>query len=323
MTSRFNTRLAALAAAVSVVALAAGAHAQELSLEGRTIGITAVGTDHHWDLMAYQGMIDEIEALGGEAIALDAQRSDQTQISHIQTLIAQEPDAILQMLGNIDVLDPWLERVVEAGIPLFTVDTVTPHAINNTTSNNYAIGVDVALQLVADIGGEGNILVFNGFQSVPVCRIRYDMLRYVLEDYPGVQIIEPELRDVIPNTVQSAYSDVTDMLTRYPNDGDISAVWACWDIPQVGAAQAIEAAGRAGIGTYSIDGDPQIIAMIADPDSAAAASAAQQPYEIGRTAARNVAAYLAGETVPPFTFVPHVLVTKANAHETAAQFLEE
>lgn len=322
----FKTTAAMLAvtfgfAAFGVSAYAEDAAAGKLSLAGKRIGISAVGTDHHWDLMAYQGIIDEVKALGGEPIALDAKRNDQTHVAQLQTLIGQKPDAIIEMLGNLDVLNPWLKRIRDANIPLFTVDTATPHSINNSTSNNYALASEVALQMVADMGGKGNVLVFNGFYGVPVCKIRYDQLKYVLQSYPDVKLIEPELRDVIPNTVQSAYSNVTDMLTKHPNDGDISAVWACWDIPQIGATQAIEAAGRKGIKTYAIDGSPEVVEMVANPVSAAGAVGAQQPYEIGRSAARNAARYLAGEKVAPFTFVPAVLVTKENAKETAAPFL--
>ncbi len=294
-----------------------------LSLEGKTIGVTIVGTDHHWDLMAYQGQIEQLEALGAEVIALDAGRNDQTQISQIQTLIAQRPDAIIQTLGNIDVLDPWLARVKEAGIPLFTVDTVTQYALNNTTSNNYNIGADLALQMVQDMAGEGKVVVFNGFYGIPVCKIRYDQLMYVLSNYPGIEVIQPELRDVIPNTVQSAYADVTDMLTKHGPDSGLKAAWACWDIPMIGATQAIEAAGRTEVKTYGVDGSPEYVEMVANPDSPAAAVAAQQPYEIGKTAAMNVARYLNGQTVPPFTLVPAVLINKANATELAGDFLPQ
>jgi ribose transport system substrate-binding protein len=313
--------LLAATALTALVAAAPAVQAQDMPLAGKTIGVTVIGTDHHWDLMAYRGQIEELEALGAEVIALDAGRNDQTQISQIQTLIAQQPDAIIEQLGNLDVLNPWLERITQAGIPLFTVDTATPHAINNTTSNNYNIGAELALQMVQDMGGQGKIVVFNGFYSVPVCKIRYDQLKYVLENFPGIEIIEPELRDVIPNTVQQAYSDVTDILTQYGEDSDLKSVWACWDVPMIGATQAIEAAGREGIRTYGVDGSPEYVEMVADPASPAGAVAAQQPYEIGKQAARNVAAYLGGQTVPPFSFVPAVLINKENAADLAADFL--
>jgi ribose transport system substrate-binding protein len=314
--------LMGLAVTTSLTAGAlAVAHAQDVpSLKGKRIGITVIGTEHYWDLKAYQGQIDEVKRLGGTAIALDGGRNDSRQISQIQTLIAQKPDVIIEQLGDGPVLQPWLKKIRAAGIPLFTVDTISPYSINDTTSDNYGIGEKLALQLASDIKGRGNILVFNGFYSVPVCAIRYDELKLVLRAFPDIHIIQPELRDVIPNTVQSAYSQVTDELQKYPNKGDIAAVWSAWDVPQVGATQAIVAAHRPEVLTFGVDGSPDVVKMVADPNSPAAAVAAQQPYIIGKTAVDNVARYLSGDhDLPPYTFIPSILVTKQNATEAAKE----
>jgi ribose transport system substrate-binding protein len=287
----------------------------KLPLKGKTIGITVIGTDHYWDLRCYQAQIDEVKRLGGASIALDAGRDDNRQISQIQTLIAQKPDAIIEQLGTLSVLEPWLQKIRKAGIPLFTADTASPSSINDTTSDNFFIGEQLAIQLANDIHGEGNILVFNGFYGVPVCAIRYDELKEVLKFYPKIKIIQPELRDVIPNTVQSAYAQITEMLTRYPK-GEISAVWSAWDVPQVGATEAIDAAHRSEVKTYGVDGSPDVVALVKDPNSAAGAVVAQQPYLIGKTAVDNAGRYLSGDhSLPPYTFVPAVLVTKQNAEE--------
>lgn len=301
--------------ALALMLTVSAAMAQELSLAGKVIGITTIRSDNQADRLFYQSAIAEAERLGAEVIALDAQSNDQTQVSQIQTLIAQKPDAVIEILGNIDVLNPWLGRVKEAGIPLFTIDTTTPHALNTVASDNYAIGSSMALQMIADLNGKGNILVFNGFYSVPPCKIRYDQMRYVVANFPDVKIIEPELRDVIPNTAQRAYSDTTDMLTKYPNDGDIGAVWACWDVPLIGVTQAIDGAGRKGIRTYGVDGTADFLSMIEDPNSAAGAVVIQDLMGMGKASVQNVAHYLAGDKVPPFTFVPHIMVTKENAAE--------
>ena len=308
-----------LCAALAIAPIASGI-AQELSLKGKTIGVTVVGTSHHWDFMAFRGQIETLERLGGRVIALDAHHDDQTQITHIRELIARRPHAIIEQLGNIEVLGPWLKRVRDAGIPLFTVDTIAGHAINVTTSDNYRIGSDLALRMAEDMLGEGKVLVFNGFYTVPVCKIRYDQLRYVMEAFSRIELIEPELIDVIPDTVRQAYADVTEALTRFGPDSGLKAIWACWDRPMVGATLAVEDAGRLEVKTYGVDGSPEYVEMVADPDSPAAAVAAQQPYKIGERAALNVARFLSGEPVPPVTFVPAVMITKANAGEVAVEF---
>lgn len=303
----------ALAASTALTGVALAEDAKPLA--GKTIGITTIRADNQADRLFYQSAVAEVEALGGTVIGLDAQSNDQTQIAHIQTLIAQKPDAVIEILGNLEVLEPWLAKVTEAGIPLFTIDTTSKAAVNVVASDNYGLGSALALQLVNDIGAKGNVLVFNGFYSVPPCRIRYDQFRYVLKDFPEINVIEPELRDVIPNTAQRAFSDVSDMLTKYPNDGDISAIWSCWDVPLIGATQAIDASGRAGIYTYGVDGSPDFLDQVADPESAGGAVVVQQLVEMGKVSARNVADYLNGETVSPVTFVPGIIVTKKNAAE--------
>lgn len=305
--------LAATASIGVLVAQSASAQEAKLSLEGKTIGVTTVRSDNQADRIFYQSTLKEVEALGGTAIGLDAQSNDQMQISQIQTLIAQRPDAIIEVLGNVEVLNPWLKRIKDAGIPLVTIDTTSPYADNVIASDNYTLGSNLALQMVADMNAKGNILVFNGFYSVPPCKIRYDQMKYVVSNFPDVNFIEPELRDVIPNTAQRAYSDMTDMLTKYSSDDDISAVWACWDVPLIGATQAVDAAGRKGIRTYGVDGSADYLKMVADPNSAGGAVAIQQLAEMGKAAARNAARLIAGEKVPPFTYMPAVIVNKENA----------
>ena len=294
----------------------ASAEGEKLSLAGKKIAISATGTDHFWDLKAYQAQIDEVKRLGGEPLALDAGRDDKKLVAQLQTLIAQKPDAVIQTLGTLSVIDPWLKKLKDAGIPVFTADVPSANSINNTTSDNFSLGSNLALRLVADIGGEGNIVVFNGFYGVPVCAIRYDELREVLKYYPKVKIVDPELRDVIPNTVQDAVSQVTAVLAKYPEKGSIKAIWSAWDIPQLGATQALVSAGRTEVKTYGVDGTPEVVELVKDPNSPAAAVAAQQPALIGKTAVDNVARYFAGDkTLPQATYISSLLVTKENAAE--------
>lgn len=284
----------------------------ELSLAGKRIAISATGTDHHFDLVSYNAQIEEVKRLGGEPIAVDGQRNDQKLVSQLQTLIAQKPDALVQILGTLSVIDPWLKRAKDAGIPVFTLDVGTPNSLNNTTSNNWQIGSDLALQLVSDIEGEGNILVFNGFYGVTPCAIRYDQLRNVTKYFPRIAILEPELRDVIPNTVQDAFAQVTALLNRYPDKGSIKAIWSAWDIPQLGASQALASAGRTEIRTYGVDGSPEVLQLLRDPASPVAGNVAQQPAELGRVSIRNVARHLAGQPVPRESYVPALLANKGN-----------
>ncbi len=312
---KFGAAAGAALAGASLVGAAAARAEDGLSLAGKRIVISAAGTDHFFDLQAYNAQIEEVKRLGGEPIALDAGRNDGKLVSQLQTAIAQKPDAIVQLLGTLTVIDPLLKKARDAGIPVLTIDVGSTNSLNNSTSDNWGIGKDLALQLVSDIGGEGNIVVFNGFYGVTPCAIRYDQLVNVTKYFPKVKILQPELRDVIPNTVQDAFTQITAILNKYPEKGSIKAIWSAWDISQLGATQALVAAGRTEIRTYGVDGSPEVLQLVADKTSPAAADVAQQPAELGRTAIQNVAKLLAGQTLPRETYVPAILANKANVAE--------
>lgn len=302
-----------------LLATTAFASADEIpSLAGKRIAISMTGTSHYFDLKAFQAQVEEVKRLGGTPITLDAGRNDKNLVTQLQTLVTQKPDAVIQTLGTLSVIDPWLKRIQAAGIPLFTIDAPSPYSLNNTTSDNAAAGRELAEQLAKDTGGKGDILVFNGFQGVPVCAIRYAELRKVLAAHPGLKIIQPELRDVIPNTVQDARGQIAALLNKYPK-GSIAAIWSAWDIPQLGASQALIEAGRTEIKTYGVDGTPEVLELLKRDDSPVGAVVAQQPALMGRTAVQNVARYLAGaRDLPKETHVPTLLTTQANLDQVAA-----
>lgn len=290
------------------------------SLEGKTVGIAAKDIVHDFSRVVYDTVQARVEELGGEVIATQAEAKENKHVSDVENLIAQKPDAIIVILGDATTLGPALEKVNEAGIPLFTIDFQSEFSTNNVTSDNWVIGSTVARTIAEDIGGEGKILVFNGFPGVAPCRIRHTELEVVLEDYPKVTLIEPELQDKYEGTVEDAKQQINDALRRLP-EGEIDAVWSCWDIPQIGAAQAIDAAGRDEIKVYGVDAEPGALDMIADPESSFTATVAQQTKVMGTRSADNVALFLSGavDEVPTTTYLDPVFIDKDNVNEVRSE----
>lgn len=290
------------------------------SLAGKKIGVAVIGTTNNFDRTAYQSMIDRIKELGGEAIGVDGERNDQKHIADIENLITQKPDAIIKMLGDAAVYEPILKKVSDSKIPLFTVDHPSSYSICNATSDNYTIGSTLARTIFEDMGGEGTIAAFNGFYGVRAPAIRYDMLRYVAKDYPKVSFLTPDLQDITPGTVEDAYKKMQDLMTTYPEGKGLKAITAAWDIPGIGAAQAIDAAGRKDIKVYGIDGDPTALEMVKDPNSSYQAIMCQNPMTIGKAIVDQAARHLNGIKVPSAVYVEPILVTKQN-YDTAIEKL--
>lgn len=291
------------ALALSVFA-AHGAQAA-LSLQGKTIGVAVVGTQHFWDREAFKGASDEVEHLGGKVVAVDGGRDNQVHADNHDILLARKVDAVISILGD-SAVEPKFKALRAAGIPVFTVDHVSPYSINNTTSDNYSIGSTIGRYTAEALGGKGNVAVFNAFSnSLRICGIRYDLWKYVLKDYPDIKIIQPELAEQYANSPEDARKKTLELLSQHPK-GTLDAIHvACWDQPAIGIVQALEESGRAGdVKVTAIDAGPETLEIMAEKGSPLVANVAQQPRLIGTTSADNVARHFAGEKLQPQTFVP-------------------
>lgn len=193
----------------SVNALAADA----LSLQGKTIGVAVVGTQHFWDREAYKGATEEVEKLGGKVIGVDGGRDNQVHANNHDILLSRKVDAVISILGD-SAVEPKFKALRDAGIPVFTVDHVSKYSVNNTTSDNYTLGSTIGRYMADELGGKGNVAVFNAFSSsLRICGIRYDQWKYVLKDYPDIHIIQPELAEQFANSPEDARKKTLELLT--------------------------------------------------------------------------------------------------------------
>jgi len=192
----------------------------------------------------------------------------------------------------------------------------------NITSDNGQLGKETAHFLAEAIGGKGNVIMFT-HDPHPGVRARAEAAAAEFANYPEITVIEKKHIEV-PGPVDFARNATQDLLTAYPNDGDIAGIWAGWDEPALGATQAIEAAGRSGIVVVGIDGTDFARAEIAKggidgTDFARAeiakggpfaASIAQDFDGMAKQLVEIIAAYLKGEKPASDSVqIPGVLVT--------------
>lgn len=275
------------------------------------IGISVAGTEHDWDINCYNGAISRAKELGAEVLAFSGEKRAEKQLSDIQTLISRKVDALIVILGFKDVIEPAIKQARDRGIPVVTCDFNTPYSLCNVSTNNFSAEAELALKMISDLGGKGELGIFY-VPGYPIEELRKDVLDVVLKWHPDVKIVAQEA-EVEPGTVPDAYNKTRDMLRAHP---EIDAFWAIYDMPMIGAAQAIADMGLAGkVGCYGFDGDPTAMKMIMDPNSAFEATVAQQPFKIGQTAAEVAMDLIKGKEVPVMKFVPSILVTRENAKE--------
>ena len=290
--------------------------------EGRerpVIGISVIGTEHNWDINAYNGAVERAEELGAKVLAFDGERRTEKQLGDVKVLIAGKVDAILVILGDAQSLTPALAEARQNGIPVVTVDFDNPHTLSNVSTDNETAMAELVEHMVQDLNENGQVGIYYT-PGIPVADQRKDVFDRVMAKYPNMEVAA-EQPWKIPGTVPDGYDKAQDMLRANP---EIDAFWTVFDQPLIGAAQAIfDMGGDMDVRCYGFDGDPAAMEMIMDPGSAYAATVAQQPYIIGQTGAEMALKAAAGEELERYVYVDHILVTRDNAKEvfeTLAQY---
>ena len=235
-------------------------------------------------------------------------------ISRIEDSVTQKVDAIVINVDPAQVA-AGLQGAADAGIPVIGMDAgADPLLVSNITSNGYAMAAETAVYVANRIGGKGRVVMFV-FDAFPPVQVRGVMADAVFANHPDIEVIDRITPDVADGGIADSRAKMEALLAANPEPGSISAVWAAWDQPALGALQAIEAAGRQGEGIVitGIDANPQARDAIAAGGSFEA-SMAQDFVAMGAAAADATRRAMAGDPIrEKVIYVPTVLVTTVNA----------
>src|SRR5260370_36772292 len=95
--------------------------------------------------------------------------------------------------------------------------------------------------------------------AFPPVQARGVIANAIFANNPDIKVLDRVTPDVKDGGIADSRAKMEAILAANPKAGSISAVWAAWDQPALGALQAIGAAGRQkeGIGLGGIDANPQ------------------------------------------------------------------
>ena len=208
-----------------------------------TIVASVPPTDHGWlgqVAAKAQEAADQWEDV--EFRLVEAADAD-SQASQIETLINEEPDAIVVLPYDGEALTPVAEEAMAAGIPVINVDRLfaTPEAARATIlGDNYGIGVQAATYLGEQLDCEGNVVEIQGLAGISVTEDRSAGFADTLEELcgDGIEIVAQQPGDFNPDTGLEVMEAILQA-----ND-DIDAVYTHDDDMAEGVVAAIENAGR-------------------------------------------------------------------------------
>lgn len=198
---------------------------------------------------------------GWKTNAIDTKGDFGQMASRMEDAIAAKTSAIVIVSADPNQVKTQIAAAAAQGIPVFGCDSgYIPGMVMNSTSDNTAMSSAITEYLLTTIGEKGTLVVFTHRPHPGVLK-RTQELDALLKKSPHVKVLS-EQHVQVPGPIESARTQMESILLANPTKGSITAVWAGWDEPAVGATQAIQAAGRNEIVVTGIDGTSQAVDLI-------------------------------------------------------------
>jgi ribose transport system substrate-binding protein len=201
------------------------------------------------------------------------------------------PDAILISPAHPTALDPALQKVVDAKIPLIyfvcSSEAVKPQTF--VTSDNYALAHRIAEVLIDALDGKGDVVIIEGSATSPTSAPRTQGFLDAMAPHPGITRLAQRRGEYQKENARQAMAG---LLTEYPA---IDGVLAANDFMAMGVIEALDAANRS----------VPVVGINATP-------AAYNAMAMACVATEAAFRILSGQQVPPIIELPVDIVDASN-----------
>lgn len=247
---------------------------------------------------------------GNTYISYDGNYDAATQLSQVETMIADGCDAIVLNPHDAVACAAAVELAHQAGVPVVGVNTMVESDLltSYVGSQDVSAGEDIMQFMIDHLGtAEFNIVIIEGPMGQSAQLQRIEGIENIMAKNPGVKELA---RNTANWSRAEAMALMETWLTTYGDD--IDAVIAENDEMALGAREAIEAAGK-DIPCIGIDGITDAVAAV---QSGRMIASDFQNAEGQMTGALDIAVKAVnGETVDQFYWIPFEMITPENAAE--------
>ena len=206
------------------------------------VGYAQLGAESEWRSANTASVKEAAEELGVELKFSDAQQKQENQITAIRSLIAQRVDVIGVPPLTETGWDTVFKEAKDAGIPIILVDrraAVPPDLYVTLMGSDFLEEGRNAARIMAELtNGHANIVELVGTIGSAPANDRYKGFREILQDYPGMKIIDSRSGDF---TVAQGKEVMEAFLKTHGKT--VTALYAHNDDMALGAIKAIEEYG--------------------------------------------------------------------------------
>lgn len=247
------------------------------NVELKTVAFTCQDLQNPFFKLMGEAVEQAAKDIGGEKVKVLIASADNDlnkQFQQIDDFIAAGAQIIVLNAADSAGIAPAVRRAKEAGVIVIASDVTAEGGVDATmTSNNYQAGYIVAKYIAERLNGKGNVVAIVG-DPVSASLDRKKGFDDAMSEYPNINV----LSDTQNGKGRRELSMIlmSDLLTAFP---DIDAVWGVNDPTALGAELAIKQARRDDeMFVVGVDGSPDAVQSMKQPDSIFAATAAQDPW---------------------------------------------
>lgn len=222
----------------------------------RTLGLVQFSGDDVYSNSALNGAAEHAEAQGWETITVDARGSVDEANSAMENLVTRGVDALVVSVFPSSALSSGVAAAAAAGVPVANWGGGLADGVPFAADT--ALGDEIAQRVVADMSGQGELLVLGYRPGLP-CQRREAALDAAIE---GTDIEVTKQQITIPGAATSAEEATLGWVASRPPSDTPLAVWACYDDPATGAVSALRQTGRDDVLSYGLNGTAPAIDLV-------------------------------------------------------------
>lgn len=229
---------------------------------------------------------------------------------HLKTIekaAASKVDGIMTQGLSDEQFTPLINRVIEKGIPVITVDTdaANSNRLAYIGTDNYYAGLLAGRALIQDTNGKANVAIITGSFYANHQQQRVKGFKDAVKNESGIKIIEIEESEI--RRVQAA-EKAYQILQKHP---EVNAFYGTSALDGIGIAQMVKKYKRKGqVYIIGFDTLPETLDYIRD--GTIQATVVQEPYEMGYGAVKMMIDLVKGKAVSPIVHTNTRIMRKEN-----------
>jgi len=188
--------------------------------------------DYQIEQFKEQGLIKDY-------IYTDANDDPNKQIADIEDLMTKGCEVMIVSAGTGEPLTPVVEKVMDAGIPVVTLDRniISDKYVTFVEQNSCDMGATNAEWLAEKLGFKGSIVLLAGYAGATPAEDRLRCAKEVFAKYPDIKVLAEDYSQWSPAEGKKIMAN---WLITYPQ---IDGVWADSGLQGSGAVEAFQEAG--------------------------------------------------------------------------------